>query len=119
MDRAKRLLQLVREAVADSVNEETGAVLSGGIDSSTIVSLAGGIPTFTGYYDGPAYDERPWARLVAGKEHHEILITPQDFVENFDDMLRAAQPALPGDGHLRPVHGGQARLALRRPRTLR
>ena len=98
MDRAKRLLQLVREAVADNVNDETGAVLSGGIDSSTIVSLAGGIPTFTGYYDGAAYDERPWARLVAGKEHHEILITPKDFVEHFDDMLRAAKPPFQGPG---------------------
>lgn len=98
MRTAKRLLELVRAAVADAVKEETGAVLSGGIDSSTIVSLAGGVPTFTGYYEGAAYDERPYARMVAGREHHEILITERDFVANFDDMIRFARPPFQGMG---------------------
>ncbi len=45
------------------------------------------IPTFTGYYEGDGFDEREYARLVAGKNHHEILITPRDFINNFDDMV--------------------------------
>jgi asparagine synthase (glutamine-hydrolysing) len=98
MDTAKELLDRIRWAVADALTDETGAVLSGGIDSSTIVSLAGSLPTFTGYYEGEAYDERPYARLVAGAEHHEILIRPEDFVEHFDDMLRAARPPYQGMG---------------------
>ena len=67
------LLELITTAVADALDrpEPIGAVLSGGIDSSTIVcvarSLGYDLPTFTGYYDeGSAYDERPYARLVAG-----------------------------------------------------
>lgn len=96
---SKHLLRLVREAVADVVNDETGAVLSGGIDSSTIVSLSGGVPTFTGYYEGVAYDERPYARMVAlARNHHEIEITPADFVTHFDDMLAAASPPYQGMG---------------------
>src|SRR6266496_2241523 len=95
----KQLLDLLRTAVSDAVGPETGAVLSGGIDSSTIVSLAGGIPTFTGYYEGKAYDERPYARLVASaNDHHEIEITPEDFVANFDAMLVAAKPPYQGMG---------------------
>jgi asparagine synthetase B (glutamine-hydrolysing) len=35
----------------------------------------------------PASSERQYARLVAGAEHHEILITPQDFIDNFDAMV--------------------------------
>jgi asparagine synthetase B (glutamine-hydrolysing) len=61
------LLDLILGAVADAVVPGvTGAVVSGGIDSSTIVSLAPEMPTFTGYYEGEAYDERRYARLVAG-----------------------------------------------------
>jgi asparagine synthetase B (glutamine-hydrolysing) len=93
-----KLLNLIREAVWDAVTPDTGAVLSGGIDSSTIVCLADGLPTFTGYYEGKAYDERPYARMVAGKDHHEIKITPDDFVAYFDDMLAAAKPPYQGMG---------------------
>jgi len=99
---ARKLRALVREAVGEAMGPETGAVLSGGIDSSTITLLARSfdeIPTFTGYYEGAAYDERPWARLVAQADnHHEILITPEDFVEHFDAMLRAARPPYQGMG---------------------
>jgi asparagine synthetase B (glutamine-hydrolysing) len=60
------LLDLILGAVADAVVPGvTGAVVSGGIDSSTIVSRPE-MPTFTGYYEGEAYDERRYARLVAG-----------------------------------------------------
>ena len=100
---AKRLRNLVARAVSDAMAPcpigSVGAVLSGGIDSSTIVAFAGELPTFTGYYNGRAYDERPYARLVSSKsKHHEILITPEDFVANFDAMLAAAKPPYQGMG---------------------
>ena len=56
------------------------------------------IPTFTGYYDMPGFDEREYARLVAHPRHYEILITPQDFVENFDNMRAFLRPPVMGMG---------------------
>jgi asparagine synthetase B (glutamine-hydrolysing) len=98
---AQELRMLVDGAVEDALNTEAkvGMSLSGGIDSSTIYCLSGRyIPCFTGYYEGAEYDERFFARQVAGIEHHEILITPDDFIEHFDDMVRAAHPPYQGPG---------------------
>jgi asparagine synthase (glutamine-hydrolysing) len=63
-----------------------GALLSGGLDSSVVVSLmaqaagrAGGVRTFTAGFEDADYDERPAARLVArriGTEHTEFLVRP-------------------------------------------
>jgi asparagine synthase (glutamine-hydrolysing) len=61
-----------------------GGFLSGGLDSSSIVSVmqqysAYPIETFTIGFDNPSYDERPFARLVAKKfntNHHEIFVEP-------------------------------------------
>ncbi|MDQ3980549.1 MAG: asparagine synthase (glutamine-hydrolyzing) [Actinomycetota bacterium] len=61
-----------------------GAFLSGGVDSSTIVSLMAGltdhVSTFTiGFEDDEGFDERPYARLVAqrwGTEHVEFVVRP-------------------------------------------
>ncbi len=72
-----------------------GVFLSGGLDSSTVVSLlapgaASGLKTFSVSYDfGPNYDETPYAREVAkafNTDHHEIVVTPQgflDFIPNY------------------------------------
>jgi asparagine synthetase B (glutamine-hydrolysing) len=85
------LLRLIEEAVYDSFHpdEAVAAVVSGGIDSSTVTAVARGfwpeLPTFTGYYDGAGFDERQYARLVTDPKHHtEVLITPQDFIDHFD-----------------------------------
>lgn len=101
-----RLLAVLTAAVNDACHHaegRAGAVLSGGIDSSTVVTLARvcghDLPTFTGYYDeGEAFDERGYARLAAGREHHEIRITPEDIVEHFDGMMRAFRPPFQGPG---------------------
>lgn len=94
---------LIQDAVdnAHAGHDTTGYVVSGGLDSSTVRCFAPGQDplTFTGWYaDGPAYDERPWARMVAGQNHHEILITPQDFVDNFDTMIQHVRPPFQGVG---------------------
>ena len=88
----------VKETVAGS--ENPGVCLSGGMDSSTVMAFAQELPAFTGYYEGEPYDERKWARLARGREHHEILIQPHDFVDHFDDMLAAVAPPYTGPGML-------------------
>jgi len=93
------LRDLIADAVRSHVRSNTGVLLSGGIDSSTVAYFAPELPLFTGYYKGDAYDERPWAALMAkGREWHEIEITPQDFIEYFDGMRAAIEPPFAGPG---------------------
>lgn len=96
------LLSLLQHAVHDAYREGVGCNLSGGVDSSTIAALTLTInpdtPTFTGYYDSPGFDERRWARMVAYRNHHEILITPQDFEDNWDACVAAFRPPWQGPG---------------------
>ena len=93
------LVDLIRAAIADRLDGNVGIVLSGGLDSSTVAMLAPEpLPAFTGYYDVPGFDERGYARLVARGVHHEILITPDDFVEHFDAHVAHLRPPLQGMG---------------------
>jgi asparagine synthase (glutamine-hydrolysing) len=68
-----------------------GFLLSGGFDSTALLSIATGmtpypISSFTvGFSEAGIDDERPYAKLAAkkfGSVHHEITITSKDF-ENF------------------------------------
>lgn len=86
-------------SVREYVKPDTGVLLSGGIDSSTVAYFAPELPVFTGFYQGERYDERPWARLMAkGREWHEIEIVPTDFVRCFDEMLKHIEPPYAGPG---------------------
>ena len=95
------LVDLIRTATLAKIAEggDVGIAVSGGLDSSTVSMLAPKeLPTFTGYYEEEGYDERKWARLAAHPSHHEILITPKDFVENFDEMCTFLEPPIMGMG---------------------
>ena len=82
----KRLaLQAVKRCLA--VDEKAGFLLSGGIDSSLLLSLtAGEFPAsykaFTVGFSSPRYDERSLAQLVAkkaGVEHVTQQVEPSEF----------------------------------------
>jgi asparagine synthase (glutamine-hydrolysing) len=98
-----KLRDLVGLAVEQAIEPDaTGVVVSGGIDSATVCTytriITGSVPTFTGWYDTPGFDERHYARLVAGPNHHEVRITPNDFIAHFDDMVEKLQPPYQGMG---------------------
>jgi len=64
-----------------------GVLLSGGVDSSAVLSFAINgtskrIKTFTVGFDAQVVDERPYARLAANKfgtEHFDLSISPEEF----------------------------------------
>jgi asparagine synthase (glutamine-hydrolysing) len=85
------LIQSIRvrldKAVASHLESEVplGAFLSGGLDSSTVVSLmgkhaSGRVRTFSIGFAEEEYDESPAARAVAqelGTEHTELIVRPK------------------------------------------
>ena len=90
VDTARDLHGLVHKTVRNHLIADVpvGVLLSGGVDSSAVLSFAaqsGGPPvkTFTiGFGENGLIDERPYARLAArrfGTEHHELTITAEDF----------------------------------------
>lgn len=76
----------LREAVASHLVSDVplGVLLSGGIDSASVVALASEVgsdrlATFTVGFEGDPSDERALAATVAkryGTEHHEIVLDP-------------------------------------------
>jgi asparagine synthase (glutamine-hydrolysing) len=72
-----------------------GAFLSGGLDSSCVVSVMANhtskpIQTFTMGFENKQYDERSLAKLVSDKyhtAHHEGLVTSQHFDEALNKVL--------------------------------
>jgi asparagine synthase (glutamine-hydrolysing) len=79
--------------------------LSGGVDSSLMANLAqrvaqSPIHTFTLAFEEPELNEGPIARRIAasiGTEHHEMVLTEGQFVENLDTALDSLdQPTFDG-----------------------
>jgi asparagine synthase (glutamine-hydrolysing) len=92
--REPELVDELRERIVAAVKRQmisdvpVGALLSGGVDSSTVAtlmtSLAGHpIDTFTVGFDGDfVYNELEAARAVArriGSRHHEVVISPDEY----------------------------------------
>jgi asparagine synthase (glutamine-hydrolysing) len=92
---ADQLDTLLNDAVSSALVADVpvGAYLSGGIDSSLICAMiakqheidGGKLATFSARFtDGSSLDETPFARGVSkqlGTDHHEIDVTPQDFID--------------------------------------
>ena len=129
---AERISALLEDAVRLRLRSDVplGAHLSGGLDSSAIVSLArillGDTPikTFTGAFaDDAAFDETGYAKLVsraAQTEYFEAYFTAQDFADSIAKIIwHMDEPAAgPGvfpqylvsklaAGHVKVVLGGQ------------
>jgi len=101
------LKQLVRKAVQKRLVADVpfAAFLSGGVDSSIITALAAqelgsSLNTFTVSFDEAVFSEHYIAAKVAkryGTQHHEIRLTPQDFLKEIESGL-AATDHPSGDG---------------------
>jgi asparagine synthase (glutamine-hydrolysing) len=89
-DAKAELVELLNTTVRSHMISDVpvGVLLSGGVDSSGILSFAAAhaetrVHTFTiGFDSEGAVDERPYARLTAervGSQHHEISIGPNEF----------------------------------------
>ncbi len=91
----ERLSEAVRLRLISDV--PLGALLSGGVDSSTIVALMARassrpVKTFSVGFDNHDFSEAHYARIVAkrfGTEHHELVIEPDigDAVDNLTHAL--------------------------------
>ena len=89
-----------------------GALLSGGVDSATVVALmtkhtGERVRTFTiGFADGGSANELDDARATAkyfGTEHHELVLSNLDFQRMFDDVVRALEEPIATPSTL-PLH---------------
>lgn len=129
-------VEILRESLTDAIrirlrsHVEIGAYLSGGLDSSTIVSMLrcvfgiSELRTFTGTFaEGHQYDETKYARAVAqvaGASYDEITITAHDFVDNIEKIIWNMDEPAAGPGvfpqfmvakrasnHLKVILGGQ------------
>ena len=92
-----------RELLRDGINARLvsdvalGTITSGGLDSSLVSAVAaeltnGPIDTFCVGFSDPAYDERPFARLVSDRiksHHHEIVVSPEDIEQELDRLTWA------------------------------
>ncbi|MEW6684729.1 MAG: asparagine synthase (glutamine-hydrolyzing) [Candidatus Edwardsbacteria bacterium] len=90
----------IREHLKESVNlmltsdVPLGAFLSGGVDSSAVVSVMKGykhdLKTFSvGFENGGSFNELPYAINIStkiGTEHKSIYVKENDFIELFDKM---------------------------------
>ena len=127
----ERLRALVEDAVKLQLRADVplGAHLSGGLDSSTVASLAarsldGPIGVFSGAFaEGPQYDETRYARLVAdriGARHYVVFPTAHDFVADMPALAYHMDEPAAGPGlfaqysvsklartHVKVVLGGQ------------
>lgn len=96
-DAKAQLRKLLAESVQRRMISDVplGAFLSGGVDSSVIVSLAAQytnkLNTFSiGFKDEPFFDETKYAELVAQKfntNHTSFSLTTQDLFEHLDEIL--------------------------------
>lgn len=93
----ERTLSLLDDATADRLMGDVpvGAFLSGGVDSSLVVSSmarqsSNPVPTFSIRFAEASHDESQYARAVAqmyGTDHHEYVVKPKA-VEILPDLIR-------------------------------
>jgi asparagine synthase (glutamine-hydrolysing) len=96
-----------REKLEDAIrlhtrsDVEVGSCLSGGLDSSSIVSLLATIPegasilkVFSAVFPGKPYDESQYSAAVANRyhlNHFRIVPTSQSFIRDIDRVIQAQE----------------------------
>ena len=95
----ERIRELLKSSIELRMRADVpfGAFLSGGIDSSAIVALMSQeaelpVSTFSVVFNELEFSEAKYARIIADKyktNHHEILITARDFLEDIPNALQA------------------------------
>lgn len=94
----ERLREMLRECVSMRLMSDVplGALLSGGIDSSMIVSIMSGlvdspVKTFSvGFESAGPLSELPYARTLSerfGTDHYEIVVSYDDVVKNLPRLV--------------------------------
>ncbi len=93
----EQLWEILKEAVKKRLVSDVplGAFLSGGIDSSIVVSLMAGlcaepVRTFSIGFDYESFNELPYARAVAEKwatEHYEFIVKPETVAEMIPKLV--------------------------------
>ena len=101
----------VHEALLESIkmhcvsDVEVGAFLSGGVDSTSIVSLMRQIgheriKTISDTFHGNALDESRYSKIATDKyetEHYEYKLTEEEVIEHFDRLMCSMdQPTIDG-----------------------
>jgi asparagine synthase (glutamine-hydrolysing) len=86
----------VRTSVGEEPFEQTGAFLSGGTDSSTVVGMmsrmTGGSKAFSIGFQEQAFDELGYARIAAERfqaQHYTYLVGPDDCFEALPHIIRS------------------------------
>ncbi len=108
-DLARRYGELFTDAVRIRLRAdvEVGTCLSGGLDSSAVITTAAGearrgLHAFScAYDDGPAFDERPWMKAAAeaaGANLHFTIPDGADFWPVFDALALAQDEPTAGPG---------------------
>jgi len=88
----------LREAVGGS--DDCGILLSGGLDSAALLSLASDgkrVKTYTLGFEGDRKSELPQAAAVAkhfGAAHHEIVVKPSELAPSLERLVAAADAPL-------------------------
>jgi asparagine synthase (glutamine-hydrolysing) len=103
-----RLAEAVRIRLISDV--PLGALLSGGIDSSTVVALMARatsrpVKTFSIRFPSDDFNEAYYARIVAqefGTEHHELVLEP-DILENVERLTSSLEEPF-GDSSMLPAY---------------
>ena len=87
--------KIISSAVKKHIEVDTGAFLSGGLDSSTVAGMLAShqeqARTFSIGFDIPAYDETAYAKITANhfKTDHQVLyLQPESVVDKFIDVAQ-------------------------------
>jgi len=104
----RRLAEAVKIRLISDV--PLGALLSGGVDSSTVVALmarasSGPVKTFSIGFKQADFDESKYAQIVAERfatEHHNLILEP-NVVETVDELSRSLEEPF-GDSSMLPTY---------------